>query len=121
MSPYGALAGVLLLAATHGATAWWMFGAGKDSIIAAQAHDAETAAQARAETLKTVAQAIAKQETRNVTVTQRLEQQVREVPVYRDCVLPAAGLRDLNAAITGRDEPAGAGELPTPPAVDGAR
>lgn len=121
MSPYAALAAVALLAASHGATAWWMYGAGKDSVIADQAHDAETAREAREAALQTVAQALAAQETRNVTITQRLEQQVREVPVYRDCVLPAAGLRDLNAAITGRDESAGAGDMHTADPASGAR
>lgn len=122
MSPYAALAAVAILAASHGATAWWMFGAGKDAVIADQSHDAETAAKARTEALNTVAQALATQETRNVTITQRLEQQVREVPVYRDvgCRLPPDGLRDLNAAITGA-EPVGAGELHQADATTGTR
>jgi hypothetical protein len=62
---------------------------------------------------KGAAEAIAKIELKQVTIRQRVETEIREKPVYRDCQHSADVLRDINAALTGDEhQPAGGGELP---------
>lgn len=60
------------------------------------------------------AEAIAKISVKHTTVHNRLEKEVRNVPVYSDpgCVLSPGGLRDLNAALAGTGPEPGAPELP---------
>lgn len=58
------------------------------------------------------AAAIAKLKPRNVTIQQELTREIQTNTIYRDCRVPAGGVRLVNEAITGRAEPAGPGELP---------
>ena len=58
------------------------------------------------------AAAIAKLKPRNVTIRQELAREIQTNTVYRDCRVPADGVRLANEAITGRTESAGGGELP---------
>lgn len=58
------------------------------------------------------ADAIAKLKPRNVTIRQELAREIQTNTVYRDCRVPADGVRLANEALTGRAEPAGDGELP---------
>jgi len=83
-------------------------------------HGAEQNAQAREErareeTLKAAqqaaAEAIAKIEVKNVTINRKLETEVREKPVFRDCRSGSDSMRLFNSAIAG-SEPAGGRELP---------
>jgi hypothetical protein len=80
---------------------------GAEHEIAAQARQ-DAAVQAMTEA---AAKAIARIEVKNVTIRQRLETEIREKPVYRDCRMDADGLRLVNEAITGT-APAGDRELP---------
>lgn len=84
-------------------------------------HGAEQNAQARedaarAQTLQAAqegaAAAIAALKPVNTTIVQKVQREVQNNVVYRDCRLPADGLRLANEAITGRAEPAGAGVVP---------
>jgi hypothetical protein len=75
-------------------------------------------ARASAAAASAAADAISKIEIRHVTIRQALETQVREVPVFRDCHLPADSLRNLNAALTGAEPAAAAGSVPAASAPD---
>ncbi len=71
----------------------------------------EKAAQASRESS---AEAIAKITVKHTTIQNRLEKEVRNVPVYTDpdCRLTPGGLRDLNAALAGAGPEPSAPELP---------
>lgn len=77
-----------------------------------QARDEKVAQIAGAAAAASAAEAISQIEVKHVTIRQQLETQVREVPVFRDCHAPADVVRKLNAALTGADEAAPAGQLP---------
>jgi preprotein translocase subunit SecF len=57
------------------------------------------------------AEAISKIKVVNTTVKQKLETQIREREVYRDCKLDDDSFRLLNSALTARPLAAGSGEL----------
>ncbi|MGV3727718.1 hypothetical protein [Hydrogenophaga sp.] len=61
---------------------------------------------------KGAADSIAAMEIKNVTITQPIRTEVRTRTVYAECKHTPDGLRALNAAVTGRAEPIGQGELP---------
>jgi hypothetical protein len=111
----------LVWAATVAGSAWWAYGAGRDHELATQHREARAAQIATAAAADAAASAIQSIKVRHVTIRQSLEREVREVPVYTspDCRLSAAGLRDLNAALSGdaASAPAGRGLVPTPDAL----
>lgn len=81
-------------------------------------HGAEQNAQAREDAAREktlqaaqegAAAAIAALKPVNTTIVQKVQREIQTNTVYRDCRLPADGLRLANEAITGRPEPAGAG------------
>jgi hypothetical protein len=84
---------------------------GRAVIIASQARED----QIRMETLQlaqlAAAEEIAKIEVKNVTIRQKLETEIREKPVYRDCAADQRVLDTVNEAITGSPA-ADSGELP---------
>jgi hypothetical protein len=55
---------------------------------------------------------IAKIKPRNVTIQQEVRREIETNTVYRDCRVPADGVRLANEALTGRAQPAGGGKLP---------
>jgi len=65
--------------------------------------DASTVADAkgREESMQTAAKAIAAMIPTQAKTTERVTHEVKTNTVYRDCVVPAAGLRLLNDSITG--------------------
>lgn len=71
------------------------------------------AGQAAQASREAAAKAIARISVRHTTIQSQLEREVRNVPVYTDpgCRLSAGGVRHLNAALAGGQEP-GAAELP---------
>lgn len=77
-----------------------------------QADRADVVRETRDAAEKGAAAAIALLRPRNVTIRQELEREIQTNTVYRDCVVPADGVRILNEAITGRPELAGDGKLP---------
>jgi hypothetical protein len=82
---------------------------GQDNIIAETSKIIDAEVRTRDAALAATADAIAKMEIKYVTVRQKAETVVREVPVYRDCTHSDDGLRLVNEALR---EPAGSGELP---------
>ncbi|MFO0454350.1 MAG: hypothetical protein ACK52I_37830 [Pseudomonadota bacterium] len=66
----------------------------------------------REEALSQVADVVSKMQVVNKTITQRVERETIEKPVYRDCVNTPDGMQLINEALTGRPGSAGGGELP---------
>jgi hypothetical protein len=111
MSPYAILASVLITASALGGAYWQGRKDGRDACQAAEARDAEVTRIASEAAAASAAEAISKIEVKHVTLRQRVEREVRENVVYRECKHSPGGLRDINAALTGADS-AGSGELP---------
>jgi hypothetical protein len=105
--------GVLGLLAVTFATGWNVANWRRDSMELAVMDAAEKAASAsRASAVK----AIGEIEVRNVTIRQRAETVVREVPVYTECRHDARGLQAVNSALAppGSDS----GSVPSVDAAD---
>lgn len=112
MNPYAMLAaGALAVAATVGA---FFYGQriGAQGEIAKQAGIDAAVRDTREAAQQGAAAAIAALKPRNVTIRQELEREIQTNTVYRDCVVPAGGVRLANEALTGRAQPAGGVELP---------
>lgn len=101
MNIYAVLAAVVMLGASHAATGWWFYGAGQDNKIAEQSAVSEAAKQAGETAAKAAAAAISKIEVKHVTINQRADTVIREVPAYRECRHDPSVLRDINEARTG--------------------
>lgn len=85
---------------------------GSDQQIAKQAKIENVIKEVREQAQLGAADAIAKNKPQNNYIKGRVETLVRAEPVYRDCVHPASGLRDINEALTGRAEPTGGVVVP---------
>lgn len=112
MSPYVLLAVLIAWGASIAGTGWVSFGLGKDSEIAGQAKIKQAIEDTREKAQQGAADAIANNRPINQTIVQKQETIVRENTVYRDCRNPPDGVRNINAALTGRPDTAGGGELP---------
>lgn len=77
---------------------------------AAAAREGDIEQRATAAASRAAAEAIAAIEIRHVTVRQRVETEIRDRPVYRDCQHADRVLDDINEAITG--QPARGRQLP---------
>lgn len=110
-NPWVLLAAGLALAASHGAVGYKAYRLGQDNVYAEQAKLEEVEKRTREAALIATAEAISKIEVRNVTIRQKAETVVREVPVYRDCRHDPSGLQLVNEALTAPGS-AGGGKLP---------
>ena len=72
--------------------------------------------QAREAMIQSAAEAIAKIEVKHVTIRQRLDTEIREVPVYSGCRHSPDGLRLVNEALTNGKESSADRVLPEPDA-----
>lgn len=108
MTPYLIIGG---LVAAAGSFVYGM-DVGEDRAIAKQKATSELVDAVYDKAQKGAASAIADMEVKNVTITQPIRTEVRTNTVYAECRHSPGGLRDLNAAITGRTEPAGGLKLP---------
>lgn len=103
LNPYIMLAVAALLIGSHGVVAFKSYRLGQDQVISEQVKMDQLEQRTREAAMQTAAEAIAAIEVRNVTIRQKAETITREVPVYRDCVHGADGLRLINEALlTGR-------------------
>lgn len=111
---YGAMAAGLLWVASVAAAGWWAYGAGKDSELATQAREDRAAVVASEAAASAAAAAINRIEVKHVTVTQALQREVIDRPVYRDCRSGPDAVSLFNSTIpAGSAEPAaGGGQLP---------
>ena len=105
---YTALGGVVL------AVAAFFYGqeVGEDAALAKQKTIEDVAQAVYDKAQSATAEAIAAMEIKNVTITQPIRTEVRTRTVYAECKHTPDGVRALNAAIVGRAEPVGGGELP---------
>lgn len=112
MSPYAIIAAMLIFGAAVGGAYWQGRQDGGAACEAAEAREAKIATKASDAAASAAAHAISKIEVQRVEITQPVLREIRERTVYRDCKHSPDGLRGINAALTGRAEPAGGGELP---------
>jgi hypothetical protein len=110
-SPYAMIVAGLLIASMAGGAYLKGRSDGRDVEIAQRVTLEEVAKAAREASQQAAAEAIAKIEVKNVTIRQKLETEIREKPVYRDCFTDQRVLDTVNEAITG-DPAAGSSELP---------
>jgi len=105
---YTALGGVLL------AVAAFFYGqeVGEDAALAKQKTIEDVAEAVYDKAQQGAADAIAKLKPRNVTIRQELEREIQTNTVYRECRVPATGVRLANEALAGGAEPVGGGQLP---------
>ena len=113
VNPYLILAVVVGWGASVGGAFFYGQGVGKDSEIAGQAEVKQAILDTRAAAQSGAADAIAALKPVNKTIVQKTQREITENVVYRDCKLPASGVRLANEAITGKPaEPAGGEQLP---------
>jgi len=113
MNPYVLLALVIGWGASIAGTGWYCIGVGEDKIIAKQASDDKIRQETREAAQQGAADAIAKLKPVNTTIRAKTETIVRESTVYRTCLNTPDGVRNINAALSGRTaEPAGGEQLP---------
>jgi hypothetical protein len=122
MSPWFILASVGLVGALTGGAYWQGRQDGEAKIVAQEAREREIAAEAVDAALNASAQAIGAIKVQHRTITQEVQRDVIEKPVYRDpgCRHDADSLQRLNAALIGaaRPQPAGSGVVPRVGAAD---
>lgn len=113
MNPYAIIAALVFWGASLAGTGWWFYGSGQDSEKAKQADIDKAIQQTRDAAQEAAAEAIAKIEIKQQTIVQKVQHEVQTKPVYRDCVVPADGVRLLNNAISGKaqDGPASGGAV----------
>ncbi len=114
MNPYVLLGGALLAISAYGVGRW-----DGGRLKEGEQDRTQLAIEAAArDARESTAKAIASIRVQNTTIQQRLEKEVRSEPVYRDCRLTPAGVRDINEALTGSGQVADPGGVP---ASDAAR
>lgn len=109
MIPYAAPIVALAVAGLAGAAYVQGRSDGRELAAAQAAREERVAQVAGAAAAASAAEAISQMRVRNVVNRQILETQVREVPVYRDCVAPADSVRRINDALAGPSSAASAG------------
>lgn len=111
---YGAMAAGLLWVASVAAAGWLAYGAGKDSELATQAREDRAAVVASEAAASAAAAAINKIEVKHVTVTQALQREVVDRPVYRDCRSgpDAVGMFNSTIPAAAAEPGPGGGQLP---------
>lgn len=108
MNPYVLLGAALLALAAYGAGRW-----DGGRLKEGEQDRTQLAIEAAArDARESTAKAIASIRVQNTTIQQRLEKEVRSEPVYRDCRLTPAGVRDINEALTGSGQVADPGGVP---------
>lgn len=111
---YATLAGALALVAITGGAYWAGHAAGTDAQAARQQRDTDLVAQAGEAAASAAAAAINKIEVKHVTVTQALQREVVDRPVYRDCRSgpDAVGMFNSTIPAAGAEPAPGGGQLP---------
>lgn len=109
-----ALVATLIASAASGYAGWTL---SADYHAAKAIETKELIERAAAASREAAAEAISGIEVKNVRITQKLETEIREKPVYRDCVADDGVFALTNEAITGQ-EPRDPG-MPAPGADDG--
>jgi len=87
-------------------------GLGEDREFAKRAREDSIVQATRDAGQQAAAAEIARNKPRNLTINQKTEREIQLRTEYRDCHHSPDGVRLINEALTGRAEPAGAGQLP---------
>lgn len=113
-NPYALLGALLALIAGLGGAYWQGRQDGGDACLAEQVRDEQVTVIASEAAASAVAAAISKIEVKNVTVNQKLQREVIERQVFRDCRSGPDAVRLFNSAVPGAPEQpaAAASELP---------
>lgn len=98
-NPYVLLVVIAALAGSH----WYAYRTGAGHERNAAAAEALLIEKAGDRAAVAAAEAIARIEVKNVTIRQRVEREIHEKTIYRECRNTADGLRAINAALTGTD------------------
>lgn len=115
MNPYVLLAALVLIVGSVVGAGWKGYQIGRDAVIAEQAKVDLAYRTARDAAATAAAEAISKLELKQVNITQRVERETIERPVYRDCQHTPDGLQLLNEALApGRNGQQGAGSPAVP-------
>ena len=111
MNPWAILGAVLLVGGLTGAAYRQGRTDGEAKIVAQEARERELTAQAVDAANAAAARAISSIKVQHQTITQEVQRDVIEKPVYRDpgCVHDADSMRNINAALTGVAQPERAG------------
>lgn len=118
MNPWLILGAVVFWVASVGSAGWYGIGFGEDRIISKQASDEQIRRDTREAAQQGAADAIAQLKPVNTTIRAKTETIVRENTVYRTCINTPDGLRNINAALSGKPaEPVGGEQLPKAPAA----
>jgi len=115
MNPYVLLAAGIFWVASVAGAGWYGIGVGRDGEIAGQAKINQAINDTKEQAQQGAAAAIAKIEVKNVTINRKLETEVREKPVFRDCRSGHDSMQLYNSGIPGYTEPPGSGVVPAPP------
>lgn len=99
MSAVGLLAGVVVLVATAGGSFFYGTKVGEDHVLASEKRINEAIDKTRETAQQGAAAEIAKLRPKNVYITRRLETEVREKPVFRDCRSGPDSVRIFNESI----------------------
>ncbi len=103
---------VALLVGASGAGGYYKGGKHKEaSMVAQQAREAVVAQEAQDKALAAAAERVVQLDVKNKTIHAKTEVIVREVPVYGACRNTPDGLRNINEALTGQEQPPTDGEL----------
>jgi len=112
MNPWLLLVVVLAWGATVGGAFFYGEASGEAREKAGQKSRDDLVREIREAGQQGAAAAIAQLKPRNVTIKQELEREIQTNTIYRDCRVPADGVRLANDAIAGGPQPAGGGQLP---------
>lgn len=112
LNPYVILAIVLAWVGSLGFVGYRAYQAGSEHEVAVQAKIEKATAEARDLALDRAAEKVAQIDVHNTTIRAKTEVITREVPVYTNCRHDPDGLRNVNAALAGPDEPADKSKLP---------
>lgn len=111
-------AAVAALLACSGGAYWFGRTDGQALERGAQDREQRIVIAAAEQTQRAVAAQIAGIEIKHVTIRQQLETEIREKPVYRECLHAPDVLRTINAALVGTEpNPVGDRQLPSPDAA----
>lgn len=120
MSPWLILAALVTAGAMTSGAYWQGRKDGAAGEIATQAREDAIAQRATDAAVTAAAQAISSIKVQHRTITQEVEREIRETPVYVDCRHSPDQLQRINAALTGATDPkpAGGGVVPRAGAPD---
>lgn len=117
VNPWVLLAIVLAWGASVTGSFFYGQDIGRDAEIAGQAKIKQAIEETKQAAQQGAADAIAALKPVNTTIVQKVQREITQNTIYRDCRVPADGVQLANQAITGRSpEPSGGVVVPSPDA-----